>query len=397
MTPPSSAAERAHRPPEWLQRLAVAVSDGVVWVADGAIAWANDRLVGLAGCGTDVVGTTLEDLLVDLEGTLPEAGAAAVRCRIRRPGGAPRVVLCRCAWSGGEGGSSAFVIQDVTHRHRLEQELLEAGRELADLHRELESQRDLLRVERAEREELLSVVSHELRTPVTVIGGYHRLLLSEEVGALTSEQRKFLEESGKSCQRLGAFIENLIEASRATRGHEVLEVGRAPIAPVIHEVAAMFRPLLEERDLRLSFELAPAASEGRFDRVRIEQVLSNLIGNAVKFTPRGGTIEIATRAVATPKDPWVRRWVEVSVSDDGPGIAAADRERVFEPYVQLGEGGGSGLGLGLAICRRLVQAHGGAIRLEERVGGGCRFSFTLPAEAPQRAASDRTLAEDEGA
>jgi len=383
MTSPPTAAESARRPPAWLERLAVTVTDGVAWVQGGSIAWANDRLVELAGRGTGLVGAALEDLLLDLGEGLPAEAAGAVPCRIRRPDGTSCAVRCRCAWRGADDGSSAYVIQDVARQDRLEQELLRAGRELAGLHRELEAQRDWLRGERAEREEMLTIVSHELRTPVTVIGGYNRLLLSEEAGPLTPEQRKFLEESGKSCQRLDAFIENWIEASRAGRGPEVLEVGRGPIAPVIHEVVAMFRPLLEERDLRLSCELAPTAAEARFDRVRLEQVLTNLIGNAVKFTPRGGTIEIATRPVATPDHDWVRSWVEISVTDDGLGIAAGDRERIFEPYVQLGEGG-DGLGLGLAICRRLVEAHGGSIRLEERVGRGCRFSFTLPAEAPRR-------------
>jgi signal transduction histidine kinase len=272
---------------------------------------------------------------------------------------------------------------DATRHRRLEAELLEVGRELARVHSELESQRELVARERAEREELLAVVSHELRTPVTVISGYSRLLLSEEVGPLTPEQRKFLEESGKSCRRLDAFIEKLLVASEAARGAEVLEVGRAPLAPVLHGTAELFHPLLEENDLRLSLDLASDASEARFDRVRLEQVLTNLVGNAVKFTPAGGQIEIATRALDAPANRWVRRWVEIRVSDDGPGIPPGDRARVLEPYVQLGGRSGGGLGLGLAICKRLVEAHGGQIRLEERLGGGCSVRFTLPVDAPQ--------------
>lgn len=271
---------------------------------------------------------------------------------------------------------------------RLERELLETGRELSRVHRELEAQRDLLRRERQEREELLGVVSHELRTPVTVIGGYSRLLLSEEVGPLTSEQRKFLEESQKSCRRLDAFIERLLAASRAAKGDEVLEVGRERLVPVLHGIVEMFRPLLEERDLRLSLALCEEADEARFDRTRVEQVLTNLVGNAVKYTPPGGSIEITTRVVETPEDEWVRHWVEIEVSDEGPGIPAADRARVFEPYVQLGGRSGGGLGLGLAICKRLVEAHGGCIGLEERVGGGCTFRFTLPIDAPRAREDD---------
>jgi two-component system sensor histidine kinase KdpD len=98
----------------------------------------------------------------------------------------------------------------------------------------------------------------------------------------------------------------------------------------------------------------------------------------VKFARAKGSIEIAARALA----PQPCAGVEISVSDDGPGIPAPDRERVFDPYVQLGDRRGqSGVGLGLAICRRLVEAHGGRIRVEERAGGGCRFVFTLPGAA----------------
>jgi signal transduction histidine kinase len=266
----------------------------------------------------------------------------------------------------------------------LEVELLHAGQELARLHREIEVLRDRLRRESAERGDLLDAVSHELRTPMTVISGYHRLLLRDDVGPLNDQQRKFLEESQRSCRRLDGFLANMLAASRAGSGAEVLEVGRTPLAPAIEAVAAMFEPLLAERGLRLSLSFEPAAAEARFDPPRVEQVLTNLVGNAVKFTRVGGSIEVATRAFAAPANEWVRRWVEISVSDDGPGIAPEHRDRVFEPYVQLGERGASGIGLGLAICRRLVEAHGGEIRLDASEGGGCRFSFTLPAEPPRR-------------
>ena len=265
----------------------------------------------------------------------------------------------------------------------LETELREAGQELARLQGELEVLRDRLGRERAERSHLLDAVSHELRTPLTVVGGYHRLLLGDGVGPLNDQQRKFLEESHRSCRRLDAFLANVLAASRARGGSEVLELARAPLAPAIEAVAAMFEPLLAERGLRLSVSLDPAAAEAHFDPPRVEQVLTNLIGNAVKFTRARGSIEIATRAIAAPANE-SRRWVEISVSDDGPGIAPEHRERVFEPYVQLGERGASGIGLGLAICRRLVEAHGGEIRLDPREGGGCRFSFTLPLEPPRR-------------
>jgi signal transduction histidine kinase len=234
------------------------------------------------------------------------------------------------------------------------------------------------------KDQFLAVVSHELRTPLTVISGYNRLLLGSDVGPLNDQQRKFLEESQRSCQRLDGFLANVLAASRTAHGGEVLDLGRAPLAPVVDAVAAQFGPRLAERGLRLSLALDPAAAEARCDPSRVEQILTNLVSNAVKFTRDGGVIQIASRAFTAPENAAVQRWVEISVSDDGPGIPPEQRERVFEPYVQLGDArSAGGLGLGLAICRRLVAAHGGEIRLDPRAGGGSCFSFTLPAEPPK--------------
>lgn len=390
----ADAAERAERADgradPRVRRLADAVPEGVVWIEDGCVVGANEHFARLAGRGASLVGTKLVDLLVDLGDGLPGAAAArAVECAVVRADGERRTVVCHAAWRDADDGTSAYVVQDVTHVRRLESELLRTGRDLSRVHRELENLREQLRQERAEREQLLGVVSHELRTPVTVIGGYNRLLLAEEVGPLTEDQRRFLEESNRSCRRVDSFIGNLLEASRAVKGEAVLELGHGPVSPVIDEVVGMFRPLLAEHGLSLALDHEAGGAVGRFDRVRVEQILTNLLGNAVKFTPRGGSIEIATRTVATPDDPHVHRWIEVSVADSGPGIARPDRERVFEPYVQAcEESAAGGLGLGLSICRRLVDAHGGRIWLEESAAGGCRFRFTLPAEEPRVATLD---------
>ena len=140
----------------------------------------------------------------------------------------------------------------------------------------------------------------------------------------------------------------------------------------------MAHRLLEERRLGLQTRVDPAARRARFDRLRVEQILTNLVGNAIKYAHSGGSIDIET--VARPaKNPGERGFVEIQVSDNGPGVDLEDRDRVFEPYVRVGdEDRAGGLGLGLAICRRLVEAHGGSICVDDRPGGGARFSFTLP-------------------
>ncbi len=362
--------------------LANAVGDGVAICRAGRIVWANDRMAAVAGQrrADELVGRCIEELF---DG--PEQGASSaaeiaatarpVECRLRRFDGEVRRMLARRVMLGAGEDESAWVFQDLSHVRNLESEVMRMGRALHAANRELESLRERARREAEEREELITVVSHELQTPVTVINGYNRLLLSGDVGPLNEEQRRFLQESTKSCQRLSAFIDNLLEASREVRGDEVLELRRAQLAPTIESAVELLRPLLAEHELRLDLEIDPQASEARFDPKRIAQVLANLIGNAIKHAHSGGLIEISTRPVRDSARPML----EVAVADDGPGVGPEDRERIFQPYVRASEESrAGGLGLGLAICRRLVAAHGGSIWVSERSGGGSRFAFTLP-------------------
>jgi signal transduction histidine kinase len=379
---PADSAEEPLDPR--LQQLAAAVPQGVLLLREGRVVWANERLIELAGRRADVCGAALSELLEDAGGGLPHPGGdRVVECALRRPSGDRRVLVCRCAWDEGDGQPGAWVIEDVTRLRSLESEVLHAGQESSKLNRELESLRERLRAERGEREELLAVVSHELRTPLTVISGYSRLVLSEEAGPLNEDQRRFLDESRKACERLDRFVRNLLEASRASKGHEVLEVCTESLEPVIDGVAEMFRPMLEEHQVDLALDIGPAAGRVRFDRARVEQILTNLVGNAIRYAPPGGHIKVSVHALEAPNGASEQRFVEVSVSDDGPGIPAQDRERIFRPYVQAGDDSrAGGLGLGLAICKRLVKAHGGCIGVGDREGGGSRFFFTLPAPPP---------------
>jgi two-component system sensor histidine kinase KdpD len=377
-------------PSEGEQRLAAAISDGVAWVAGGTLVWANARFAEMAGRGplSALIGIGFAELFGDTGSGLPQAGRV-VECAIRRPDAAPRSVVCRPAGSPS-GGTGIWVVEDVTHLRVLEAELLQTSQALKRANAEAAAQRERLRTEHGERGEFLSVVSHELRTPVTVISGYNRLLLSGQVGPLTEDQERFLQESARACERLHAFIESLIEIGSASGADEVLQLGRGPLEPVIDNVVRLVKPLLDSRELEVAVELGGGAADARFDRMRVERILTNLVGNAIRFAPCGSRIEIGTRlrpGIPTPGGP-PRDFVEVSVGDSGPGVAREDRERIFQPYVRGSTGRHSGgLGLGLAICRRLVEAHGGALWVEDRSGGGARFAFTLPAsEGAERGA-----------
>lgn len=376
---------------EIAKRLAAAAGEGLLLIRDGRIDGITPRLLEMANLGSASAwtGAELAEAFGDTGGGIPELGATrAVECALRRADGPSRIVICQPVWSDDDGASGAWLIQDVTHLRTVEQELLRAEKDLHRVNRALISLQERLRAQQAEREELLTVVSHELRTPVTVIGGFNRLLLTEEVGPLTEEQRGFLEESAKSCDRLNTFIGNLLEASLQTEGGEVLEVCYGSLAGIIDHVVGLLRPLLEERDLELRVDVAPDASRARFDRLRVEQIVTNLLGNAIKYSSPGGSIEIETRRPPT-RSRSERRFIELRVSDRGPGVEQEDRERIFEPYVRVGnESSAGGLGLGLAICKRLVEAHGGTIAVSDRPGGGARFSFTLPVGEDEPASAD---------
>jgi signal transduction histidine kinase len=278
-------------------------------------------------------------------------------------------------WDGARGGSA--IRSPKPDERRLKDELARVERELEAANRELERLRGRIAAEIAEREALVALVSHELRTPLTVVSGFNKLLLSERVGKLNAEQRRFLLESERSCGRLDAFIGNLIEAARQAAREGPLDLCDASLEAAVRGVVETLRPLAEERGQRVDVRLAPEAARARFHPLRIEQVLTNLLSNAIRFAPKGGRIEIATRRLSQDG----AEHVEVAVADDGPGVPAADRERIFLPWVRGGAPGDGGLGLGLAICKHLVEAHGGTLGVGESAEGGARFAFTLPAAA----------------
>jgi signal transduction histidine kinase len=317
-------------------------------LGDGVARCHGDRIVFANAALAQLLGVDAAAKLVDaplsgfLEGPLDAAAEGPVERRLRRADGSFGAALVR-RFEGLPGEDSIWVLRDVA--------------------------------ELREREALLTELSHELRTPVTVIAGYARLLLSEEVGPLNEVQRRFLQQSARSAQRLVDLIGRILEAAAHARGGVELECAEAPLRPTVAAVVDLVAPLVEQKHLTLEVTLDPAAARARFDALRVEQVLSNLIGNAIRHAPPGSTIAVTSA-------PRPRGFVEVAVADEGPGVAPGDRERIFQPYVRGGDRRRpGGLGLGLAIAKRLVEAHGGSLGVREAAGGGSVFAFTLPAAA----------------
>jgi signal transduction histidine kinase len=362
-----------------LRRVGDALADALVGTRAGRVVWATRRLAELAAEPdvTAFLGCPFPAIFEDSGEGLPNDDAPeAVSCRLRFDAGEPVPVSVRCLFgAGSESPDRIWLVRDESRLRTLEAELLRASRELHAANREVATLRERLRRERDDREELLTVVSHELRTPATVILGYAKLLLSGRVGELNADQRRFIDETRKSGERLNRFIEDLLESARCLSGEPVLEVCERSVLPTVRSVANMLKPLLDERRLELRIDCADPC-RARFDPARIEQVLTNLVGNAIKFSAEGGTIEVGARETSRADE----SFVEIEVCDGGPGVEDADRERIFEPYVRAGETrGAGGLGLGLAIARRIVESHGGSIACLPREGGGSRFVFTVPA------------------
>ena len=223
------------------------------------------------------------------------------------------------------------------------------------------------------RDEFLAILSHDLRTPLNVIAiGAARVGKMVPQGEGVLQIRELCGQIEASVQRIGRMIDDLLDAERMALGHLRLPKEIGDLREVARESASLMQPLLSAQETSLYSALPEYPVMAAFDRDRILQVLLNLLGNAVKFAPRGGKIWLAMEA----NDGLVR----VTVSDTGPGVPIAQRKRIFRRFTQ-GERGKGGVGLGLYIARRIVEAHGGKIGVEPRPGTGSTFFFTLPMNA----------------
>lgn len=258
----------------------------------------------------------------------------------------------------------------------------DASVDVVVLHAELKQAREKIAALEAKvasqvraRTELVHLVSHELRTPITVISGFGRLLQNEAHGTLNKEQGHYIDQSLKACRRLDDFVEDLLDARPESGNPLSVKIEEVDLHEVIRGRLESLAPLLDERGIKIELALSARSSRLRFDPGRIEQVITNLMTNAIRYGRAEGVIRIGTLS----NQDTAGSSVEVSVEDDGPGIAVSDREHLFAPYVR-GEGHADceGLGIGLAICRRIIASHGGTIRVDTGDLGGARFSFVLP-------------------
>ncbi|MCX6910479.1 MAG: ATP-binding protein [Verrucomicrobia bacterium] len=220
----------------------------------------------------------------------------------------------------------------------------------------------------------LANMSHEIRTPMNAILGFSQLMQRDPV--LTAQQRQHLDTINRSGEHLLALINDILEVSRIEAGRTTLNTTAFDLHALLHDVEMMFR--LRTDDKQLHFAIERVGEVSRYvitDESKLRQVLINLLGNAVKFTDKGG---VTLRVQTQPAEGAVLR-LQVEVEDSGPGIAPDEMNRLFDPFEQTraGRRAGSGTGLGLAISREFVRLMGGDITVTSQIGRGCVFRFDI--------------------
>ncbi|RLC96261.1 MAG: hypothetical protein DRI40_03645 [Chloroflexi bacterium] len=265
-------------------------------------------------------------------------------------------------------------LQELYEREKeLRQELAERTAQVEDAYLKL-YQLDQM------KDSFLSTVSHELRTPLTSIKGFAEILLSYD-DEDKETQREFLTIINEESERLTRLINDLLDLSRIESGRMQWQTSKLSLQEVIDTAVNAIHALSAQKQLDVSVDVQPDLPPFWGDKDRLVQVVTNLLGNATKFTPAGGKIGVRAELVKEGEPPNLREVIRVSVSDTGIGISAENRESIFEKFRQIGDtltDKPRGTGLGLSICKEIVQHYGGRIWVESEVGSGSTFYFTLP-------------------
>jgi len=269
--------------------------------------------------------------------------------------------------------------QDLRKAHdELEQRVQERTAELQTAKDEVEAfSKTILQakeeLERASKfkDQFLSTMSHELRTPLNAVLGFSDLLTEERYGPLNDRQRRYINHIHTGGTHLLRLINDILDLSKIEAGRLHLTIENVSVNTCFAEALDTLRPLADKKSQDLVRHSADNL-DVRADGTRFKQILMNLLGNAIKFTPENGKIELSARQVGD--------FVRVEVRDSGPGIPPAEQQRIFEAFYRLSqsEKGPEGTGLGLAITSRLVELHGGELGIESQMGKGSSFFFTLP-------------------
>jgi len=240
---------------------------------------------------------------------------------------------------------------------------------------ELELAMDSERAKARTKDDVLAMVAHDLNGPLSAIVTHtetirRRMRRATDDPTFVPSVVRFLDLIDRNMDRMAKIVNDLLDAARIDAGTFRLDVGRYDLAEAVEQTVELLRPLADKRNVALSFRRPERGCDAACDRDRVLQVLSNLVGNALKFAPPSSTVDISVEPSAAEH--------VICIHDNGPGIAADHLPFIFEKYWQGTPGGRQGVGLGLAIARAIVVAHGGRIWVESQGGEGSRFFVALP-------------------
>lgn len=299
------------------------------------------------------------------------------RCRDAR-----KMLLCNtpyCPLTEAFGSSEAPPIRDVSWETR-SGKLCDVSATFTARHTDGERHavivaRDvtLLNAANRMRANFISMVSHELRTPLNTINGFLEIVLDGQVGPLNERQHEFLEYAHISTQQLATLVEDILFISKADSGQFTLRLGDVNVAKLVGQAMQSLQTVAEKAEVRLAAVTPDSFPAIQADELRLQQVLTNLLNNAIKFSAPRSEVTLRAQVEATE--------LMFTVQDHGKGIAVEDHQRIFERFYQSELGArarAGGYGLGLSIAKLIVEQHGGRIWVESALGDGARFSFTIP-------------------
>jgi len=266
------------------------------------------------------------------------------------------------------------LVQVLNELEEKREQLEAANLKLELSNRDLNEANAKLRELSAMKEEFLALTTHDLRSPLTVISGVINFFTSGRLGELTPEQRNMVSMMERNTQSLIELVNDLLDASKLESGTMRLDLSEVELRPLVEDLRETMLPMAREKEIEVENSVPEWLPPLRADRAKLRRVLVNLVSNALKFTPRGGRVEISAAADGSGS-------ARVSVADTGVGIPPEDIARLFDKYEQArsrATRSEKGTGLGLYITRQLVELHGGRIEAASEVGRGSTFSFTVP-------------------
>jgi PAS domain S-box-containing protein len=362
--------DEVHRGKAYIENLVENAADIILStdLEDRILTWNRGAEITLGYGKEEVIGKHLSILLppqrvhelaemrakVELSGALRD-----IEVESNKKGGAAIYLsLSVSPITDGDGKIVGFlrVAKDVTEKKRYERRLKELDKLKSDF---------------------VSNVSHELRTPLTAIKGSLDNMLDGLTGDLNEKQSRYLVRIKSNADRLARLINDLLDLSRIEAGIKLKRTNLS-LPTIAREVVESLGSVAAEKLISFEIECADINLTAWADPDRIAEVLTNLLGNAIKFTPTGGNVIVS---LARSGD----NWVKVSIADTGPGITSEEASRIFDKFYQVSnpeQRKAMGTGLGLSIAKALVEMHGGKIWLESEAGKGSIFSFTLPAKQP---------------